>query len=178
MTTERENPLIGRAEYTVVNNIGVKAKCMHTAVKNLISDRKKAYALEFKMHQNTASSGSEWFGNDRPSSAFFSIQNDKVIVEWGKVNLKNEAKLHDFLRENIDYKAREDGGGIVRSGHICEIWNQDRGLITRVALFDCFSSDQIITEQRPEYPMVMTLLANGIVPITSDAYPVRIDCSH
>lgn len=131
-----------------------------------------AERLSSRMHNNSSVSGSNLFGQERPVSAYFTVIDGKLIIEWGEIDPYGQAKLHDYLNRSVGYAERIRRGGIVRSGHIANITLPGLNAKIGVALLDSLSSGNLIGENSPEYTIAATLLKNQILPITSEGYPV------
>ena len=164
-------PLIGREEYGIRNDVsvGIRLQARHRALGLYRTEHTKA--LSFRLHHNSQFASPHLFGDQRPASAYFTILDDTMIIEWGEIDTNGSAKLHDYLNRAVDYKQRVAKGGTVRSGHIAQITSPTTGEKIRVALIDSLR-ETVITPDQPEYQMVTTMMHTGIVPLTADGRPV------
>lgn len=178
---ERHMPLIGREEYlatTALNNGAARFSAQ--VAENILGDRDTARSLAQRLHHNSEVYYSEKLGYRRPASAYFTLVDNTLIIEWGEIDLKGNGKLHNYLNRNIDFVKRVKQGGVVRSGHIGWINVANLGVEARVALIDSLASTDMFKENlkdRPEYPIITTLQSNSIVPITTDGYPIVLSTS-
>ncbi|MCL5438791.1 MAG: hypothetical protein M1268_02275 [Patescibacteria group bacterium] len=164
--------LIGRDDYAVVPVLSDQANAFLLESQERIALVKKhARALEFKFNNNSAEDLHNQFRGGRPKSAYFTLLDGRLIVEWGEISADGNAKLHDYLNRNLDYNRRVKSGGVLRSGHIGAIHFRKCPAEIRLALIDSLWSGQQIVESSPEYKITTTLLHNGILPITTDAIP-------
>lgn len=165
---QETKPLIGKEEYKIVSRTTSEIDGRLLELKKLF-DRETARTTAFKLHNNNVDRD----GNKRPASAYFTILGNRLIIEWGEIDAQGDAKLHQYLSRSVDYAQRVKKGGIVRSGHIGHVNLPKAGRI-RIALLDSLWSQNPISPQDAEHNIVTTLLHNGILPITSDGYPISI----
>lgn len=171
---ETTTPLIGREIYPVVDEIGPKQRMLLRRAYGWITNKETAGALESRMHNNSSAIAKDVFGDGRPASAYFTLLPDgTLVVEWGKINPNGEAKLHDFLNREIDFIDRRKNGAVIKSGHLATITVSGNRQV-RVALLDYLFSRESIDRESPEYKIIATLLNYGIIPVTSDGYPVKV----
>lgn len=167
-------PLIGREEYSLTFDLNPEAHDLlerHTS--HIITDR-VAQNLGSKMHNNSREIDPKGLGRKRPASSYFTSLDGQLIIEWGEIDPKGEAKLHHYLNRSIDYIDRVKKGGIVRSGHTGLVKFSNQPDFQRVALLDSLIHSTTLTPSAPEFPIIVTLANNGILPITSDGYPVQV----
>lgn len=171
---EVSHPLIGTDLYPAERDFSRKTLLFTANRALLVPTPKLAEELSFKLRNN--SEKSEQFGNDRPKSAYFSYNPHRasVMIEWGEIAADGTAQLHDFLNREINPTQRDNQGWTVRSGHIGNIRFPHAEEPVPVALFDSIARTREITPQEAEYPIVLTLINNNIIPIGSDGYPVQI----
>ncbi len=169
------HPYLIREVFDVQRCLGNKEVDRLSNLNNRI-DEITARGIESKFINNSFVAYEYMLGTGRPLSAFYTYFKNEgiVVIEAGGINESGESKLHDFLRDTIDYNKRRDQGALVRSGHIGSVINLELNHPTRIALFDCFTTDSRISVSSQDYPIVATLLKNDIIPVTSDGHPVCI----
>jgi len=166
--TQEAKLLIGKEEYEIIPNATPKTSSRLLKVREFF-DTDTERSIAFQLHNNSTGR----YGSRRPASAYFTRLDNKLIIEWGEIDAQGDAKLHQYLNRSVDYVQRVREGGVVRSGHIGYINLPKVGRL-RVALLDSLWSGKPVSPQNPEHNMVITLLHNGIIPITSDGYPPQI----
>lgn len=167
-----ESPDIGVEEYVVQNCVNQSQLELLNSIRNNL-DKDLAGFLSFRLHKNSSVASNKIFGSDRPASAYYSIYGNRLTIVWGKMDMLGLAKLHDFLRDDPVFLRMRENGCKVRSGHTATITIPSIGQPVRVALFDSLSDGKSINSGSEEFPMITTMIANGIVPITSDGYIVK-----
>lgn len=168
-------PLIGREEYSLNTKVSLRTcRFSRESGIKITPNKHVRSALAFRFHYNSENASNEKFGNNRPASAYFTLLDGKLIIEWGEIDPEGNGKLHNYLNRNIDFIKRVKQGGLVRSGHIGWITTSDFSSKTRIALIDSIDSTANLTESSPEYPIITTLLSNNIVPVTTDGYPIAV----
>lgn len=139
-------------------------------------DHFTARGLEHKLHNNSEVSYESTLGRGRPASAYYLLLGGKLYMLWGLIDKKGCSKLHDYLRDDPLYVQRRNNPKTVfRSGHVATVILPGKQEPTRVALFDSTSNGHKLSPNRPEYYMSIALLENGILPITTDGYPVQFE---
>lgn len=173
LKTKEGKPLIGRKEYAVVEGVSSPTLSHYSQLGKSVLPHSSG--IEFKMHNNSNNSASyRELGKRRPASAYFTLLNGILIIEWGEIDPKGTAKLHDYLNREIDYLERVQNGGTVRSGHIGYFTIPEIETELRFALFDSLTGVVKLEDNRPENKMVSTLLNNGFMPVTSDGLPLAL----
>ncbi len=171
---ESEHPLVGREICCVKSEIGPKERSLLNLAQNSIQNKGIADGLSYRLHNNSVVAGQNVFGDEAPHSAYFTLLPDgRLVVEWGKEK-DEEVKLHGFLNKVIDYEGRTDAGAVLRSGHLAEILIPGTGKKGGVALLDCLFSKSTILKGSFEFLISVSLLNAGIIPLTTDGFPVRL----
>lgn len=140
-----------------------------------------AHALQYKLHHNSAVAGINLFGEETPLSAYYSLSKDGLnrtvlTIIWGKEN-DREVKVHSYLNSHPLYQKLRKDTFFQRSGHISPIHLQDSPGLFKLALLDSLHSkngEAVVDISYSEFPIVTTLYANHIVPISSDGYVVQL----
>ncbi len=172
-------PLVGREKYPITRRMGVKAHLLERKAIASITPQ-VAIAIEQKLHNNSSIAWRSLIGDGRPKSAYFTLLDGQLIIEWGEIDVNNgQAKLHNYLNRTIDFITRRENGGVIRSGHIADIQIPDFQYPTpnttqRVGLIDSINKERIITPNIAEYHIVTTLWQQGIIPVSSNGYPAII----
>lgn len=164
-------PLIGHDVYDVTEVTSEDPRAFYEEMRGAITPD-VARSLQSRLHFNSYKSGERLFGSKRPASSYYTLMNGKVLLEWGMIDPKGDAKLHTYLNREINIIERFKQGAIVRSGHVAEITLPNREEEIRVALFDSIVSDQQVDRESPEFDLTMTLLNHGVLPVTTDGFPV------
>ena len=141
-------------------------------------------ALAFGLHVNSRRMYNKECNREigKPNSAFVGFKDSTLVVDHlfeNKMFERQDAsKLHDIIRENVDY-AKEfqpiDGNIIVLSGHIAPI-NISTKSAVYVVLLDLFKGKNAYQDSCLGLKRIIKLLyAARIVPITSDGYLIKLD---
>jgi hypothetical protein len=137
-------------------------------LKDKLVDDRAADRLSFAMHNNSPNGmGGKIF------SAYFTLYNAKVLIEWGKENANGELKLHTFLNEQIDLDQRSSKVRFFRSGHFAEITLPNDTSSTMVALIDCIKDKQVDNKNKV-YNLVSVLNHNNILAVNSQGFPIKL----
>jgi len=166
-------PLVGREEYDISKHPTIEANILARLFAGRMNDYLSA-SLSARLRTNSAVSGRGMFGADRPRSAYFTELDGKLIVEWGEIDPNGEGKLHDYLNREVDYNDRVKNGGTVRSGHLGFIRIPHSHTRARVGLIDSLSKEDVVTSKSSEFRIVVSMMNNGIIPVTSDGHPVIV----
>lgn len=171
---ESQGPKIGIEVFPVDDRFTMRT--LHHNGRRQKIDAATAKLLAAKMHENSEVTGADTLGDFRPRSAYFSITPDnQVCVEWGEIDPEGDAKLHSFLNRELNATERAQSGWQQRSGHIAEINIAGRPQPMKVALFDSIAGCEVLFPSKSaEYRIAMTFINRGIMPITTDGFPVQI----
>lgn len=104
---------------------------------------------------------------ERPLSTYYSLGETELIVEMGQVRPDGTGKLHDYLRQQVDYWTRVQKQGYhLTSGHFAKTNYGPIALIDSLYRECCAGLDQ------RHRVLVATFLGHNILPVGGDGYPV------
>ncbi len=151
-----DGQLVGRVILDVQGGSVGKTPQAQAIEARLTGDSYFQRSIANKLNNNSSSLRGETTGVERGASAYFTWnpENRTVIVEWGEIGPKNEAKLHDYLNNMIDYHDRHKKGMVVKSGHLSRFPSCG----TVICLLDTTYEAK---------PIIDTLNAHGFVVIDS-----------
>lgn len=165
---------IGRCQFEVVTGYTWEDIMAHyELIDRVRRNSTLSTAISNKLNNNSSLSWEKLLGTGRPSSSFYSLIDQLLILEWGKVMPETgEAKLHGYLRENIPFGDRIKSGAFVVSGHWGSVSINDRTIA--VATLDPLSeTNRVVKPNQKIYTIAKTLLSYRIHPFTQDGYPVQ-----
>lgn len=138
------------------NSLNGKAECDASVRRSIV----------FTLNNNT-SNGNVFVAHDRALSAYFTYNpKGEIIVEWGTIDTAGKAKLHTYLNQVIDYRARAAAGMQLSSGHLARV----TGTETYLAYLDRLSIGREIAQNEPMARMVNTLHSHCFIPLTSEGF--------
>lgn len=160
--------LIGRAVLSRSFGYEPSRQTTITAILSKNDSARKAVAAQ--MHNNSPSQAGI-VAVDRGVSAYYSWDKEsgQLIVEWGEIDAKGEAKLHQFLNQSINFSDRVKDGLTVRSGHMA-VANHNR----TICLIDSLTNDTVVDPTRPEFDIVDILTSHRAIVIGSDGWPISV----
>ena len=139
-----------------------------------------AQTLAAQMKHNSCYKGDKC-RSEKISSAQFTVYEDKMFIECVTLpSTQWSLSTHEALQTTPDLKERYwRKSDKIRSGHLGVVRAGNK--LFRVALLDSLLSKKgraIVSPRQAEHEFVVTLLANNILPITSDGCPVLPVASH
>ena len=126
--------------------------------------KKERYSLTYTLNNNTPNT-SLAIPHERAVSAFYTYdhRNDTVLLEWGRIHPKSkEAKLHDYLRRQVNYWQRNAENLNLYSGHIAPLPDGK----TYLALFDIMIQGGHVPEDLAV--IINSFHASNIIPVTAE----------
>lgn len=139
-----------------------------------VFDSSFAQVLAAQMKHNSCYKG-DTCRSEKVSSALFTVYEDKMFIECVTLpSAQWSLSTHEALQTTPDLKDRYwRKSNKMRSGHLGEI--RAGSMIFRVVLLDSLFSRKgraLVSASQTEHEIVTTLLANNILPITSDGCPI------
>lgn len=162
-----EPNLIGVESYELEKALGKGWESMLNQLRPHFSE--VAPLLQSRMHNNCNLGYDE-----RPASAFYVILDKELVVIWGKVNSVGIAKVHEHLRASDEYLKVSNKCNKLFSGHLGTVEIPGLPRPIKVALFDSIRAGDRIDKTYNEFPAIVTVIVNGIVPVTTDGYVVDL----
>lgn len=106
--------------------------------------------------------------HERALSAYFTYNpSDRtVILEWGMIDTKGDAKLHTYLNQAINFQVRVAEGMQLSSGHLAKISGEE----TYLAYLDRIGNSVQYAENEPIARMINTLHSNNFIPLTAEGF--------
>lgn len=141
------------------NALNGKSECAASLRRSII----------FSLNNNSPNSNGAT-AHERALSAYFSYNPDpegkEVIIEWGMIDTTGTAKLHTYLNQAIDYRARAAQGMQLSSGHLARVV----GTETYLAYLDRLSIKNEFVPNDLMARMINTLHSHGFIPLTSEGF--------
>jgi hypothetical protein len=153
---------------------------LNTATKSVKGRKSLVFALNINSKKIFNKECNEEIG--KPNSAFAGLKNNCIVIDHLFENETfgrgNKSKLHDIMRDNIDY-AREfqriQKNMTVLSGHLAP-FNISTKSAAYIMLLDHFAGQDAYKNSSLELKYVIRLLYGArIVPITSDGHLINLD---
>ena len=171
ITEEVDGVLIGKSTLSVEELFPWRPD---DSVSTLINDlntvssktQREREFLTYHLNNNTASEYGS-VRHARPVSAYFTLDPEAqaLILEWGTIDSKGNAKLHTHLNKAIDFRSRKAKGMTLSSGHIARM---SSGI--HLALLDGLAPSTFINRQTSMGQMVNALYAHNFVPLDSGGH--------